>query len=84
MTTREHIARYGMLSLAVDVELGRSTLLVREILSLAPGSVIKLSSPVGSCLEIYVGGARFGSGEMVRAGDSAAVRMVFDEQNRES
>ena len=43
---------------------------VREILSLAPGSLIKLSSSVGSPVDLYVGGARFGSGEIVKAGDS--------------
>jgi len=49
---------------------------VREILSLAPGSVIKLTRPVASKVDLYVGGAPFGSGELVRVRDSIAVRIT--------
>ena len=49
---------------------------VREILSLAPGSVIKLSRPVASKVDLLVGGAPFGSGELVRVRDSIAIRLT--------
>jgi flagellar motor switch protein FliN/FliY len=55
---------------------------VREILSLAPGSLIRLSRSVGSPVDLYVGGTRFSSGEIVKAGDSMAVRIVFEKQKR--
>jgi flagellar motor switch/type III secretory pathway protein FliN len=49
---------------------------VREILNLAPGSVIKLSRPVASAVDLFVGGAPFGSGELVRVRDSLAIRIT--------
>lgn len=49
---------------------------VREILSLAPGSVIKLSSPVGSKVDVFVGGVPFGFGEVTRLGTSIGIRLT--------
>ena len=80
MTIADNLARFAGLSLPVESELGRCTMSVREILSLAPGSLIRLSRSVGSPVDLYVGGARFSSGEIVRAGDSMAVRIVIEKQ----
>lgn len=82
MTTAENLARFATLTLPVESELGRCTMSVREILSLAPGSLIRLSRSVGSPVDLYVGGARFSSGEIVKAGGSRAVRITFDKQAR--
>jgi flagellar motor switch protein FliN/FliY len=82
LTTAEKVARYASVPLAVESELGRRNMSVREILSLAPGSLIKLTGPIGSQVDLYVGGAPFGSGEMIRVGGSLAVRMTkFANQN---
>jgi flagellar motor switch/type III secretory pathway protein FliN len=72
----EHIARFEQIPLSVESELGRCSMPVREILSLAPGSVIKLSSPVGSKVDVSVGGAPFGFGEMTRLGKTIGVRLT--------
>jgi flagellar motor switch protein FliN/FliY len=72
----ERIARFGQVPLHVDSELGRCSMPVREILSLAPGSVIKLSSPLGSKVDVFVGGVPFGFGEMMRLGKSIGVRLT--------
>ncbi len=82
MTTAQNIGRFATLSLPVESELGRCTMSVREVLSLAPGSLIKLSRSVGSPVDLYVGGARFSSGEIVRTGNSLAVRIAFEKQKR--
>jgi flagellar motor switch protein FliN/FliY len=71
----EHIARYAMLPFPVESELGRCKMAVRDILALGPGSVIKLSNPVGSKVDLYAGGKPFASGELVRIGGSIAVRL---------
>ena len=76
MTDLEQIRRYSDLPLAVESELGQCTMPVREILSLAPGSVIKLSNPDGSRVAVYVGGSKFGAGEMMKIGAVTAVRMT--------
>lgn len=72
----EHIGRFEQIPLSVESELGRCSMPVREILSLAPGSVIKLSSPVGSLVDVLVGGAPFGFGEMTRLGGSVRIRLT--------
>jgi flagellar motor switch protein FliN/FliY len=84
LTNSEQIAHYALLPLSVESELGRRNMSVREILSLAPGSLIKLPRPVGSTVELFVGGARFGSGEVIRSGRSAAVRITaFETKKRD-
>jgi flagellar motor switch/type III secretory pathway protein FliN len=44
--------------------------------ALAPGSVIKLSRPLGEKIDVNVGGVRFGSGELVRVGGALSVRIT--------
>ena len=57
---------------------------VGEILALAPGSLIKLSRPLGEKVDINVAGVRFGSGELVRMGGVLSVRMAgFHTMNGE-
>ena len=76
MTLNEQIAHYGKLPLPLEPELGRCSLTVGEILALAPGSLIKLSRPVGEKIDINVAGVRFGSGELVRMGGVLSVRLA--------
>jgi flagellar motor switch protein FliN/FliY len=84
LTNSAQIAHYALLPVSVESELGRRNMSVREILSLAPGSVIKLPRPVGSAVDLYVGGALFGSGEVIRSGGSTAVRMTgFETKKRD-
>ena len=76
MTLQEQIARYGKLPLPLQPELGQCSLTVGEILALAPGSLIKLSKPLGEKIDINVAGVRFGSGELVRMGGVLSVRVA--------
>jgi flagellar motor switch protein FliN/FliY len=76
LASPEQLARYAQLPVSVESELGQCIMSVREILSLAPGSVIKLSRPVASKVDLLVGGAPFGSGELVRVRDSIAIRLT--------
>jgi flagellar motor switch/type III secretory pathway protein FliN len=76
VTLQEKIAHYGKLPLALEPELGQCSLTVGEILALAPGSLIKLSRPVGEKIDINVAGVRFGSGELIRMGGVLSVRMA--------
>jgi len=84
LTDLEKIPHYALLPLSVESELGRRNMSVREILSLAPGSVIKLAQPVGSTVDLYAGGAPFGSGEVIRSGGRTAMRITaFKEEKRD-
>jgi len=76
VTLNEQIAHYGKLPLPLQPELGQCSLTVGEILALAPGSLIKLSRPLGEKIDINVAGVRFGSGELVRMGGVLSVRIA--------
>lgn len=73
--TVEQVSRFAQLLLPVESELGRCNMSVREVLSLAPGSVIRLSRPVGAKVDLFVGGAPFGAGDLVQAGNGMAIRL---------
>lgn len=80
----ERAARYSKLTLELEPELGRCRMSVRDVLSLAPGSLIRLSRPVGSRLDVFVAGAPFASGELVALGSSYAVRIAdFHNPNKD-
>jgi flagellar motor switch/type III secretory pathway protein FliN len=72
----EQIAHYGKLPLPLEPELGQCSLTVAEILGLAPGSLIKLTRPLGDKIDVNVAGVHFGSGELVRIGGSLSVRIA--------
>ena len=82
--TEEQIARYGKLYLPVEAELGRCSMAVGEILSLRPGSLLKLHNRVGSAVTLHVGGASFGSGDMIRLGGAVAVRITSVGNGKQS
>ena len=62
--------------LDVSVELDRRILSVREILALERGSVIRLSRSAGENIDITVGGALVGFGEIVIIEDTMGVRIT--------
>jgi flagellar motor switch/type III secretory pathway protein FliN len=72
----ELIHRYGELPMTLEGELGRCVLPVREILALAPGSVLKLPVRTGGNVQVLVGGAPFAAGELVRSGGASAIRLL--------
>ena len=76
MNLQEQIGHFGKLPLPLQPELGQCSLTVAEILALAPGSLIKLTRPLGEKIDINVAGARFGSGELIRMGGVLSLRIT--------
>lgn len=64
------------LTLPVSVELGRTSMLVQDILRLGRGSVIQLERLAGEPIDIYVGTRRFAEGEVVVLGEQFGVRIT--------
>lgn len=62
--------------LDVTVQLDSRILTVREILALETGSVIRLSRSAGENIDITVGGALVGFGEIVIIEDTMGVRIT--------
>jgi flagellar motor switch protein FliN/FliY len=82
MTTLEQITHLGDVPIAIDVELARKTMTVAEILALDKGSVIKMPRSAGDNIDILVGGAQVGSGEIVIIEETVGVRITdFNEED---
>jgi flagellar motor switch protein FliN/FliY len=78
----ERIASLAEIRVPIEVELDRKILPVREILSLAPGSVIKMTRSAGENIDIRVGGALVAYGEIVILEESMGVRITdFHEKD---
>jgi len=63
------------LSLPLSVEIGRTTLSVREILDLGPSSIVKLSRSTGEGVDVRVEEKPLLRGEIVVIEDRAGVRI---------
>ncbi|MCU0559521.1 MAG: flagellar motor switch protein FliN [Desulfobacterales bacterium] len=62
--------------LEVTVELGRTKLLVHELLKLGQGSVVELSKLAGEALEIFANQKLIARGEAVVSNDKYGVRLT--------
>jgi flagellar motor switch protein FliN/FliY len=67
---------FGDVPLTLEVELDRRPLTVRDILRLAPGSVLKMDRSAGENIDIRVGGVLTGFGEIVILEDRMGVRIT--------
>jgi flagellar motor switch protein FliN len=75
MLSSETAARYAEVPIELAVELGRTTLTVREILALEQDSLVRLSRSASENLDVLIGGASIGRGEIIASGDAIALRI---------
>lgn len=66
----------GEVKLSLSADLGRSTVLVREVIELRRGSVLPLDKLAGEMVDLYVNGVPFAKGEVVVIGDNLHVRIA--------
>jgi flagellar motor switch protein FliN/FliY len=62
--------------LEITVELGRTTMVINDLLKLSQGSVIELSKPAGETLEILANQKLIARGETVVVNDKFGVRLT--------
>ncbi|MBF0314026.1 MAG: flagellar motor switch protein FliN [Oligoflexia bacterium] len=62
--------------LKVSVELGRSSMLIKDLLQLGQGSVVELDKLAGEPLEILVNGQLIARGEVVVVNEKFGVRLT--------
>jgi flagellar motor switch protein FliN/FliY len=80
MSPLEQISYLSDVPVSIEVELDRKILTVREILNLASGSVLRMSRSAGENIDIRVGGALVGFGEIVILEENMGVRITdFNE-----
>jgi flagellar motor switch protein FliN len=66
----------GDVPLLVTAELGRTTMHMRELLSLAPGSIVELDRLAGSPIDVLVNGKTVARGEVVVVDEEFGIRIV--------
>ena len=82
MTPTEIISHLADIPVDVDVELDHRIMSIREILALEAGSVVKMRRSAGENIDILIGRALVGWGEIVIIEDSVGVRITdFLEEN---
>ena len=64
------------ISLPITIELGRTSMLIRDVLELGPGSVIELDKMSGEPLDLFVNDKKFARGEVVVIDENFGVRIT--------
>lgn len=62
--------------LEITVELGRTKMLIQDLLKLGQGSVIELSKPAGDTLEIMANNRLIAKGDVVVMNDKYGIRLT--------
>lgn len=60
----------------VSVEIGRKKMAIKELLQMAPGSIIEFDHIAGEPLNIYVNNCLIGQGEPVIINDKVGIRLT--------
>ncbi|HEX3877944.1 MAG TPA: FliM/FliN family flagellar motor switch protein [Bryobacteraceae bacterium] len=76
MTTQDEIAQLGEVPVDIEIELDRQTMTARDVLGWEKGSVIGTTRSAGENIDIYIGGALCGSGEIVVIESTLGVRIT--------
>lgn len=76
MTPLQEIADLADVTLDVEVELGRKIMTIAQILQLGPDSVVRMGRSAGDNIDILIGGALVGYGEIVIIEDAVGVRIT--------
>lgn len=72
----EHISLLADVPLDVEIELARRVMTLRQLLDLEVGSVIRMARSAGENIDIVIGGALVGFGEIVIIEDTMGVRIT--------
>lgn len=70
------LGRVRDIPLEVTVELGRTRLLIRDIMDLAPGSIIELDKIAGEPVDLFANGLLVARGEVIVIDDNFGVRVT--------
>jgi flagellar motor switch protein FliN/FliY len=76
MKSSDEIRAIADVPVQFEVELDRVLMTIRQILELEIGTVLKLNRSAGENVEIVVGGARVGFGEIVVIEEMMGVRLT--------
>lgn len=75
-STPQNIEILMDLELPVIIELGRTSMFIRDILELGPGSIVELSKLSGEPVDLYVNDKKFAQGEVVVIDENFGIRIT--------
>jgi flagellar motor switch protein FliN/FliY len=81
-TAQQQLKPFYSVPFNVSIEIGRSSLRMRDVLDLGYHSVVVLNKQAGSNLDILVNGVLMGRGEVVIVEDRAGIRINEIVDNR--
>lgn len=73
--SRRGLELLGDVDLDVSIELGRTEMLVEDVLKLDSGSVVELDKLAGDPVDVYVNGRRVARGEVLVLNDNFCIRV---------
>lgn len=73
---RERLELLLDVKLEVSIELGRTTMLVRDILELGPGSVVELDKMAGETVDLLINDKKLAEGEVVVVDENFGIRIT--------
>ena len=76
MSSTEQIAGFEDVPLSVNVELDRRILTVRDVLQLDVNSTLRMNRSAGENLDLLIGGALIGFGEIVISETATGFRIT--------
>jgi flagellar motor switch protein FliN/FliY len=84
VATNQNIELLMGVHLEVTVEIGRTRLAIRDVLSLSPGSIVELDKLAGEKVDVLVNGQPIAQGEVVVVDENFGVRItdVVSRQRR--
>ena len=76
MTPLQQISGLADVPIGIEIELGRRVMTIAQLLDLGPGSIIRMARSAGDNIDIWVGGALIGYGEIVIIEDAVGIRIT--------
>ena len=72
------------ISIPIAVELGRTSMMLKDVLTLAPGSVVELTKLAGDTVDLMIRGKLIAKGEVVVVDDNFGMRItsICDQEER--
>lgn len=74
--TRAGLELLSDVDLDVSIELGRTSMIVEDVLKLRDGSVVELDKLAGDPVDVYVNGRRVARGEVLVLNDNFSIRVT--------
>ena len=72
----DEVSFLGDIPVEIVIELGRTTMVLRDLAGLNVDEVVELDQPMDKPLDVVVGGKLIARGELVMVGDRVALRVT--------